>query len=127
MLGIDRRTLEVAWTLFLFALVVFLVYEIRHTLLLFALAVILAHLLAPVVNVVERLIPKRVPRVAALAFVYVAAIAVIVLAMIPLGSRVSSEAATLANRLPDVLKGDPLEHLPVPQRFESMRPEVTAF
>jgi predicted PurR-regulated permease PerM len=127
MLGIDRRTLEAAWTLFLFALVVFLVYEIRHTLLLFALALILAHLLAPIVNVVERLIPRSVPRVAALAFVYVAAISVLVLAMIPLGSRVSSEAATLANRLPDVLKSDPLAHLPVPQRYESMRPEVTAF
>lgn len=127
MLGIDRRTLEIAWTLFLFALVIFLVYEIRRTLLLFALAVILAHLLAPVVRFVERLIPRRVPRVAATALVYVAAIAAIVAAMIPLGSRISTEAATLANRLPEVLNSDPISKLPVPQRFESFRPEVTQF
>jgi predicted PurR-regulated permease PerM len=127
MLGIDRRTLQIAWTLFLFALAIFVVYEIRHTLLLFALAVILAHLLAPMVNFVERLIPRRVPRVAALAIVYVVVVAVIVVTMIPLGSRVSKEAAALANKLPDFLSGDPLSRLPVPQRFESIRPEVTAF
>jgi predicted PurR-regulated permease PerM len=127
MLGIDRRTLEIAWTLFLFALVIFLVYEIRRTLLLFALAVILAHLLAPVVNFIERLIPRRVPRVTAIIFVYIAVMAVIVAAMIPLGSRLSTEAATLANRLPDVLNSDPLSKIPVPQRFESFRPEVTQF
>ena len=127
MLGIDRRTLQVAWTLFLFALVVYLVYEIRGTLLLFALAVILAHLLAPMVSFVERMIPRRVPHVAALAIVYIAVIGAIALAMIPLGSRISREAAALANRLPDVLSGDPLSRLPVPKRFETMRPEVTAF
>ncbi len=127
MFGTDRRTLQVAWTLFLFALVIFLIYEIRHTLLLFALALLLAHLLAPIVEFVERLIPRRVPRVASLALVYIASIGVIVLAMIPLGSRISKEAVTLANRLPEVLQGDPLSHLPVPKRFESMRPEVTEF
>lgn len=127
MLGIDRKTLEMAWTLFLFALAIFVTYEIRHVLLIFALAVILAHLLAPMVAFVQRLIPRNVPRVAALVMVYVALIGAIVIAMIPLGSRVSAEAASLANRLPDVLKSDPLSHLPVPQRLESMRPEVTQF
>jgi predicted PurR-regulated permease PerM len=127
MLGTDRRTLEVAWTLFLFTLAIFLVYEIRHTLLLFALAVILAHLLAPMVSVVEQMIPKRVPRVAALAIVYIAVIAVIAIAAIPLGSRVSKEAVALATKLPDFLSGDPLSRLPVPKRLEAMRPEMTAF
>lgn len=127
MFGTDRRTLQVAWTLFLFALVIYIIYEIRHTLLLFALALLLAHLLAPIVEFVERLIPRRVPRVASLAIVYVASLGVIVLAMIPLGSRISKEAVTLANRLPEVLQGDLLSHLPVPQRFESMRPAVTDF
>src|ERR1700735_5055289 len=122
MFGIDRRTLQVAWTLFLFALTVFLTYEIRHTLLLFALALILAHLLSPVVDFVERIVPRSVPRVAVLAIVYVVSLGAIVGAMIPLGTRVSKEAITLANRLPDVLSNDPLSHLPIPQRLESMRP-----
>ena len=127
MLGIDRRILQGAWTLFLFALVIFVTYEIRRVLLLFALAVILAHLLAPLVAFVERFIPRNVPRVFVLVMVYVALIGAIVLAMIPLGTRISAEAASLANRLPDVLNSDPLSRLPIPQRFETMRPEVTDF
>src|ERR1700760_94233 len=107
MLGIDRRTLKSAWTLFLFGLIVFVIYEIRQTLLLFALALIVAHLLGPLVNLVQRVMPARVPRVTALAIVYVLVIALITAAMIPLGSRISREAAMLANRLPDVLKSDP--------------------
>jgi predicted PurR-regulated permease PerM len=127
MFGIDRRTLQVAWTLFLFALAVFLTYEIRHTLLLFALALIVAHLLSPVVDFVERMVPRSVPRVAVLAIVYVASLGTIVMAMIPLGTRVSKEAITLANRLPDVISNDPLSHLPLPLRLEGMRPEITDF
>ncbi|HLW76582.1 MAG TPA: AI-2E family transporter [Bryobacteraceae bacterium] len=119
--------LESVWTLFLFALVVFIVYQIRWVVLLFALAVILAHLLAPLVAFVQRLIPRNVPRVIALVVVYVVLIGAVIAAMIPLGSRLSAEAASLANRLPGVLQSDPLSRLPVPQRFESMRPEVTQF
>jgi predicted PurR-regulated permease PerM len=131
MLGINRRTSQVAWTailtLFLFVLALFITYEIRRTLLLFALAVVLAHLLSPVVNLTDRLMRGRLPRAATLTIVYVAAISLIVIAMIPLGSRLSQEAASLANRLPDLLTGDPLSHLPVPKRLETMRPEVTQF
>jgi predicted PurR-regulated permease PerM len=50
-----------------------------------------------------------------------------VIAMIPLGSRLSLEAASLANKLPDLLRSDPLSRLPVPKRLEDMRPEVTQF
>ena len=55
MLGIDRRALKVGWTLFLFALVLGALYEIRHTLVIFALALFLAHLLSPVVELLVRL------------------------------------------------------------------------
>jgi predicted PurR-regulated permease PerM len=131
MLGIDRRTSRVAWTvlwtLFVFGLSIFVVYEIRRTLLVFALAVIFAHLLAPVVDFFERLMRGRVPRVATLAMVYLSVIAIVVIAMIPLGTRLSLEAASLANKLPDLLRSDPLSRLPVPKRLEDMRPEVTQF
>ncbi len=131
MLGIDRRTSRVAWTvlwtLFVFGLSIFVVYQIRRTLLLFALAVILAHLLAPVVTFVERLTRGRIPRAATLGIVYIVVISVVVIAMIPLGTRLSQEAASLANKLPDLLTNDPLSRLPVPKRLEEMRPEVTQF
>jgi predicted PurR-regulated permease PerM len=126
MLGIDRRTAQVAWTLFLFMLLLFVIYKIGRTLSIFALALIFAHLLAPVVAFVERTIPRRVPRVVALALVYIVLLAVLVAAMIPLGSRISQEAGALARRLPDALKGDPLSTLPMPGWLEPLRPQLTA-
>jgi predicted PurR-regulated permease PerM len=126
-LGIDRRTLQAAWTLFLFALVLLVIYYIGRTLIIFAVALIFAHLLAPVVNFVERIVPARIPRVASLGLVYVALIALLVAAMIPIGSRISQEAASLTTRLPDALKGDPLANLPFPRWLEPFRAEVTDF
>lgn len=127
MLGIDRRTFQAAWTLFLFALVLLIIYNIGRTLIIFAVALIFAHLLAPVVNFVERLFPPRVPRVVSLGAVYVALLAVIIGLSIPVVSRISDEAANLASRLPEALKGDPLAHLPIPRWLEPFRPEVTGF
>jgi predicted PurR-regulated permease PerM len=127
LLGIDRRALQAAWTLFLFALALFVVYHIGRTLIIFAVAVIFAHLLAPVVNFVERIFPASFPRIAALGLVYVALIALLILAFIPIGNRISQEAATLTARLPDALKGDPLANFPFPKWLEPFRPEVTDF
>jgi predicted PurR-regulated permease PerM len=126
-LGIDRRTLNIAWTLFLFILVLIVVYKIGRVLIIFALALLFAHLLSPVVDFVEQLVPERVPRVAVLALVYVLLISMLVGAAIPLGTRLSHEASLLAHRLPAALEGDPLANLPIPRIFESFRPQVTSF
>jgi predicted PurR-regulated permease PerM len=123
-LGIDRRTLQSVWTLFLFALVLLVIYSIGRTLIIFAIALIFTHLLSPIVNFVERVFPPSVPRVASLALVYVVLIGLIVATMIPVGSRISEEAGTLATRLPEMLKGDPLANLPIPRWAEPLRPQV---
>jgi predicted PurR-regulated permease PerM len=115
MLGIDKPALKIAWTVFLFALVGLLVYEIRQTLMIFTLALFFSHLLAPVVAFFERTGHKRVPRVAILVVVYVAVLALIVGALISVGSRIGEEAANLAVRLSEVMKQqDPLSGLPLP-------------
>lgn len=57
MLGIDRRVLSAAWTLFLFVLVLVCLYEISHTLVIFALALFMSNLLSPVVEMVQRGFP----------------------------------------------------------------------
>jgi predicted PurR-regulated permease PerM len=126
-LAIDRRTLQAAWTLFLFALALLVVYEISRTLVIFAVALIFAHLLAPIVNFVERIFPANVPRIVSLAVVYVALIALLTAALIPLGSRISHEAASLTARLPEALKGDPLANLPFPRWVEPFRPQVISY
>src|SRR2546421_6284998 len=122
MLGIDRRTIQIAWTLFLFALLLFVIYKIGRTLIIFAVALILAHLLAPIVGFVERIVPQRVPRMAALVVVYIALIAVLAAALTTVGSRISTEAANLTEKLPAAMKGDPLERIPIPTWLEPLRP-----
>src|ERR1700745_1320292 len=77
MLGIDERALRIAWTIFLFGLLLVVVYYIRGTILLFAGSIFLAYMLSPIVALVERFIPQR--RNLALALVYTALIGVFVL------------------------------------------------
>src|SRR6266446_2302233 len=125
MLGLDRHALQVAWTLFLFAAIAFVVYEVRHTLVIFALALFLAHLIAPVVEFVERFVPQRISRVAVMGIVYVAILAALVLSAIPVGSRIAEQAAGLAGRLPEAMQQDPLARLPIPDWLEPMRPRLT--
>jgi predicted PurR-regulated permease PerM len=127
MLGIDRRALSVAWTLFLFALALIVVYASGRVILVFAVALLLSHLLSPVVNFIESRHLFRLPRVASLLIVYVTLIGIIIGIAIPLGSRVSHEAASFARRLPEVIQGNPLEHLPIPGWLEPWRPEVYNF
>ena len=125
MLGIDRHALKIVWTVFLFALIAALVYQVRRTLMIFMLALFFSHLLAPVVAFVERTVHVRVPRVVILVLVYVAILAVIVFALISIGTRIGEQAASLASRLFAVLQQpDPLSHLPVPAWLESERPRL---
>jgi predicted PurR-regulated permease PerM len=127
MLGIDRRTLQAVWTVFLFVLLLFVVYKSGRTIGIFAIALIFAHLLSPIVRFVERRLPASLPRVASLGIVYIVLLGVLAAVMIPLVSRITQEVAVLAGRLPQALEGDPLEHLPIPGWLEPLRPEVTAW
>jgi predicted PurR-regulated permease PerM len=124
MLGIDRRVLSAAWTLFLFALVLAVLYTIGHTLVLFALALFLAHLLGPVVEFVYQFFPRKVPRVAALAIVYLLLIGILAALGATLVPKVAEQAAALASRLPDAIKTDPLAHIWLPAWLEPVRDKV---
>ena len=127
MFGIDQRALKVGWTLFLFALVLFVTYEIARTLVVFALALFLAHLLSPAVDFIERFFPRRARRGLALAVVYLAMIGIIVSIAIPLSSKIGQQALILANRLPDAIQSHPLERIPLPSWLEPQRDALSQF
>jgi predicted PurR-regulated permease PerM len=122
MLGIDSRALRVCWTVFLFAVALAVVYLIRDTLVDFALAVFFAYLLAPLVNLVGRILPKR--RNLALAIVYVAILAVLITVGINLGSRVAEEAGSLASRLPAMVQNATLPQFPIPSWLDPYKAKV---
>ncbi len=126
-MGIDRRALSVAWTLFLFALVVIVIYFAGRTIIVFAIAVLFAHLLSPIVNFIERRFPPRVPRVWSLLIVYLALLGIIIAVAVPLTSRLAHEAAAFTAKLPNFVQEDPLANIRLPRWLEPLRPEVNDF
>jgi predicted PurR-regulated permease PerM len=122
MLGMDKRALQVVWTVFFFVLLLALAYAIRDTLLVFAAAIFFAYMLSPIVSLVERFVAKR--RTAALGLVYILLVGGLVglgFALIP---KVASEATSLATRLPALLMKGRLATLPLPGWAEPIRDQV---
>jgi predicted PurR-regulated permease PerM len=113
MLGIDERALRIAWTIFLFGLLLVVVYYIRGTILLFAGSIFLAYMLSPIVELVERFIPQR--RNLALALVYIVLIGLLVLLGFELVPALNAEATSLFTRLPSLVSGGSLAQIPLPQ------------
>ena len=127
MLGLDGRVLRAMWTAFLFVLLIALIYLARHTLVIFTLAIFLTHLVAPLVDRLERATPKSVSRTLSLTIVYLALIGIALAILIPVGAKIGEQASALAGRLPDALKEDPLSRVPLPQWLEAWRPRLTEF
>jgi len=100
MLGIEPRAARAAWTVFLVALAVWLLYRIRQVLLIVIAAVLLAYLLAPVVGLLNRFTRRRLSRTLSLGLVYLLLVGALAVMGAVVGNRVSQEAAGMAARLP---------------------------
>src|ERR1017187_2656839 len=105
MLGIDGRAARITWTAALVVLALWLVYLMRSTLLIFILAVLFAYLLAPLVNLLDRLLPTSRTRTPALALAYILLVGLVVLGAIVLGSKVAEQATQLASVFPQKFQG----------------------
>jgi len=121
LLGLDQRTLKIAWTVFLFVLAVVLIYSIRDALVTFTLALFLALLLSPLVTLVDHFTSVRIPRTVALTVVYILLIGAFAAALVGVVSAVAVDARSLSGRLPDTLRSDPLGGLPLPSWLEPVR------
>jgi predicted PurR-regulated permease PerM len=104
MTGIDSQAARWTWTAALVLLGIWLLYLLRSTLFLFVLAVLFAYLLAPLVNLINRLLPGKRTRTLALALAYVLVVGLVVLGATLLGSRVVQQANELAQQFPSTLK-----------------------
>ncbi|MFN7995542.1 MAG: AI-2E family transporter [Bryobacteraceae bacterium] len=103
MLGIDARAARYTWTAALVLLVLCLVYLVRSTLFVFIVALLFAYLLAPLVNVIDRILPARRTRGIALALSYLIFIGVLFVAVTQIGSRVIEQANSFRQSLPGLL------------------------
>ena len=127
MLGLDARALSAVWTAFLFLLAIALVYLARGTIAIFTLAIFLAHLIAPLVDRVERHTPRRVSRTLSLAIVYLVFLGIAFAVLVPVGAKIGDQASALAARLPDAMKSDYLSRIPLPGWLEAWRAQITVF
>jgi predicted PurR-regulated permease PerM len=103
MLGIERSAARYTWTAAMVLLLLWLVYLLRSTLFIFALALLFAYLLSPLVDLLDRAIPRKGTRTLALALSYVIFIGAVVAIGIQIGTRVVSQAETLASKLPEMM------------------------
>ena len=122
MMGIDDRALKIAWTVFLFVLLLAVVWYIRTTLMLFAAAVFFAYMLYPVVGLTERFIKRR--RGLALALVYCALVGFLVLIGSEIVPAVAAQALQLTTHLPGLVVGGGLAKLPLPHFLEPVRAQL---
>src|SRR5690242_1294271 len=103
MLGFDRRAARWAWTTAAIVLLLVLVFLMRRTLFIFIVAVLFAYLLSPLVDLLDRLLPASRTRTPALALAYIMVVAILVVAVIQIGSRVVVQANALVKTVPDLL------------------------
>jgi predicted PurR-regulated permease PerM len=120
MLGIDLRAARATWTVILVALLCLTIYSIRRTLFLFIVALLFAYLLLPIVDFIDRVLPMRGSRTPALAIVYVLLVAGLIFTGIEIGTQVTDQAKTLAQKVSDYLKPEQVQNLPLPQAFKPM-------
>ena len=115
MLGIDKQAARAAWTVLLVLVAAEVAYLIRRTLLIFIVALLAAYLLAPLLNFVDRVTPKKLPRAASLALVYLLLIALLGFALSVVGNQIRQEGVQLAVSIPEWLHStDPLASYQVP-------------
>jgi predicted PurR-regulated permease PerM len=103
MLGIDRRAAQYTWTAALVLLLMWLVYLVRTTLFVFIVALLFAYLLAPLVNVIDRLLPTSRTRTPALALAYLIFIGALYVAVTQIGERIFEQANSFGKSVPALL------------------------
>lgn len=128
MLGIDTRAAKAAWTVFLLAAVLYLLYMVRATLLIVVLSIFFAYLVYPLVRIGERYKPRLIPRTAVVAMVFLFLIALAGVSGAVFGSRIVDEAVRLSQDLPKLLDvANVSERIPLPRFLEPQRHKMVAF
>src|SRR5262245_49819006 len=104
MFGLDVRALRVAWTVFLLAASLWLLYLLRGVLFVFILAILFAYVVWPLVAVMETWFGKLVPpgrpaRLSALAVVYPVLIGLAILAGVVIAPQIAQQGTMLVEKV----------------------------
>jgi predicted PurR-regulated permease PerM len=128
MFGFDVRIARVVWTGLLVVFLLFAAYSLHSTLLVVVFAVFFSYLLYPLVEVIERFKPKRLPRTVSIGIVFIFAVLVFGAAGALFGTTITEEAVRLSQQLPTLL--DPANisaRVPLPDFLEPQRARILLF
>jgi len=128
MLGFDPRTGRIVWTVFLFALAVLIIYKIASVLLVTVFAVFFSYLLYPLIEQLERRMPRQAPRSVSIGVVFILVVLVVIVAGSVFGVTVQEEAGRLADQLPKLLDTSTMaDRLALPNFLEPLRARILEF
>jgi predicted PurR-regulated permease PerM len=128
MLGIDLRVARIVWTVFVIALLLFLLYSIRQTILVLTFAIFFSYLVYPLIELAERSRPARIPRMVSVASVFVLVLLIISIAGSLFGAQIAEEASGLSQQLPKQLDVQKITaHIPLPEFLQPQRARLVAF
>jgi len=123
-LGVDFRAARYTWTAALVLLALLCVYTIRGTLFVFTVSLLFAYLLYPLVDIIDRFVPSR-SRAPALAIVYLFLVGILIFLGISIGSKVTEQANSLAQRAPEfIAKMEQPVKTPLPGAVRSVKDSV---
>ena len=118
MLGIDSRAAKYTFTVALVLALLYGVFMIRGLLFVFTISIMLAYLLYPLVDLVDRYLPSP-SRTPALAIVYLILIGALAALGISIGSRAATEATSLSDQAPALIER--LKQAPSPSTPEGLQ------
>lgn len=124
MLGIDKQAARVTWTSALVILLLAALYAAREAFLVFTIALLLAYLLYPLMDGIDRYLPTRT-RTAALSITYLLLVGVFVTFGIFLGSVAAEQATNLAKAAPGLIEKIHQDPGPGPQAVKSLKVQIT--
>lgn len=124
----DRQTWRVLSTALLFAVSAWLLFSLRELFFLLVLGLFLAYTIEPLIAYLQRLAPKSISRNSAIVVIYILVLLVVGSALAWLGRAVTSQAAVLIAKFPEIAK-DPgaAMRLPLPPQLEPFRDDILKF
>ena len=128
MLGLDLRTARIVWTASVVGIVILLIYAARSTILVVIFSVLFSYLIYPIIGLIGRFLPKRIPRTVPIVIGFSVVIAVLAITLSAFGPRVVDEATRLGQKIPELVK-DPqaAKQFPLPQVLEPLRARIIGF
>jgi predicted PurR-regulated permease PerM len=125
MLGLDVRVARATFTVVAVAALLYGLFLVRKTIFVFVLAVFVSYMIMPLVRLLDRWRPRRVPQFVSVACAFALVAGVAVALSVWIGPVVSSQAAGLVDQIPKWAQRANMEgQLPLPGFLESMREDI---